>query len=414
MTRLKRKSRPSWRSPAYLLVGVTLIVALFYAGFVVGSIQGARSVVPEGEGRVINQGDVSADGTIDVDFLGFWEIWNLVKDVYVDQPVSEVDLYYGALEGLLGSLDDNYSVFFDPELADQFNQDLEGSFFGIGAEIDSKDDYIVIVAPLQGSPAEQAGLFPGDKIIAVDGEDTFRMSVTEAVFTIRGEEGTTVVLTIARDGLTETFDVSIVRSQIKIDSVTWEIRDDGIAIVEVYMFNNETTALFQEAVQEILIADVSGIVLDLRNNPGGLLTQAINLAGFWIDGETVVIERVRDRQTEFAASGVAQLAGIPTVVLVNGGSASGSEILAGALQDYGVATLIGEQTFGKGSVQEYYEFPDSSAVKITVAEWLTPLGRSINETGITPDIIVEYTIEDYEQDRTPQLDAAINYLTTNR
>jgi len=406
---LKPAKRPSRRvSIVYILASVTIAFAVFYTGFILGEAQGERSAVPAGEAQVTHEGSTS--GAEDIDFRGFWEVWDLVKSSYLDQPVSEVDMYYGALEGLLWSLGDEHSVFFDPELAEEFDQELNGTFFGIGAEIGSKDDYIVVVAPLAGTPAEEAGILAGDKIIAVDGEDTFGISVTEAVYMIRGEEGTTVTLTIFRDGEEEALEVPIVRAEITIESVVLEIRDDGIAVIEVRMFNDDTTDLFQSATQEILTSDVSGIVLDLRNNPGGLLTQAINVAGYWVDGNPVVIERVQGTETEFSASGTAHLAGIPTVVLVNFGSASGSEILAGALQDYEVATVIGEQTFGKGSVQEYYEFPDGSSLKITIAEWLTPSGRSINEVGITPDVIVEYTLEDYETEATPQFDAAIEFL----
>ncbi len=402
------KSNPRIPSFSYLLAGLTIGVALFYGGYILGEVSGARSVIPEGEARVLHQGDES--GAEDIDFSGFWEIWDLVKDSYIDQPVSEQDLYYGALEGLLGGLDDPYSTYFDPEVAAAFNAELEGTFFGIGAEIASKDEYVTIVAPLEGSPSDLAGVMPGDRVLEIDGNDAFGISVNEAVFQIRGEEGTEVVLTILREGEEELLEISIVRSEIKVDSVNWEIQDDGIAVISVSMFNDDTTDLFQSAVQEVLTSDVKGIVLDLRNNPGGLLTEAINLAGFWVNGSTVVIERVQEAEREFASSGVAQLNGIKTVVLVNGGSASGSEILAGALQDYGYATIIGEQTFGKGSVQEYYELPDGSAVKITVAEWLTPNGSSINEIGITPDIIVEYTSEDFYAEATPQFDKAISLI----
>lgn len=408
-------NRKSVFSPALVLAGITIAVAVFYIGFLTGSVQGERSVVPEGEGKVVNKTMASPEGTAeDIDFGMFWDVWNLVRDTHVDRPVSERDMFYGALEGVLHSLEDPYSVFLDPEFAKEFNQDLEGTFSGIGAEIGLRDELIVVVAPLQDSPASQAGLMAGDAIIAIDEEDAIGLTVGEAVNKIRGEEGTTVTLTILREGADEPFDVSIERGEIHINSVEWEIREDNIAVVEIYMFNDETTALFQDAVQEILTQDVDGIVLDLRNNPGGLLTEAINVAGFWINGQTVVIQKVGDRMEEYSATGVARLSGIPTVILVNGGSASGSEILAGALQDYGVATVIGETTFGKGSVQEYYEYGDGSAVKITVAEWLTPEGRSINETGIDPDIFIEYTIEDFNEERTPQLDAAIDHLTESQ
>lgn len=398
---------------SYVLAGITILVAVFYIGFVAGNANGSKSIVPSGESDVIHEGDISYSSVDDIDFRQFWEAWNLIKDSYVNQPVSEEALFYGAMQGLLSALDDPYTTFFTPELAEQFNMELEGSFFGIGAEIGLRDDNLVIIAPLAASPAEGAGVLAGDRILAVDGQDTYGLTVNEAVMMIRGEEGVPVVLTMMRDEWNEPRDVTIVRAEINIDSVTWEIRDDGIAVVEIYMFNEDTTDLFQEAVQDILKEDVDGIVLDVRNNPGGLLSEAINIAGFWVDGKTVVIEKVQDKETELGAAGIAQLAGIPTVVLVNGGSASASEILAGALQDYNSATVIGEQTFGKGSVQEYYGFPDTSALKITVAEWLTPLGRSINDVGIEPDIVVEYTEEDYNAGNTPQFDAAIDFLTSS-
>lgn len=396
----------------YIFALIVVAFGIFYSGLMVGKVQGARSIVPEGEATVTHQGDVSGN-VKEIDFRQFWEVWNLIKDTYVYQPVSEEDLYYGALQGLLGALDDPYSIYFTPEQAEDFNQELEGKFFGIGAEIGIRDEGIVVVAPLAGSPAKEAGIKSGDLIVAVDGEDTLGFTVSETVFKIRGELGIPVTLTILREGSDERMDITIVRGEIVIDSVKWEIRDDGIAVVNIFMFNDETTTLFQEAVQEILTEDVTGIVLDLRNNPGGLLSQAINIAGFWVDGQPVVIERVQGVETPFAAAGIAKLEGMPTVVLVNGGSASGSEILAGALQDFGLAHLIGEQTFGKGSVQEYYGFPDQSAVKMTVAEWLTPKGNSINEIGIEPDQIVEYTEEDYNEEKTPQFDAAIDYLTSS-
>ncbi|MBU1126699.1 MAG: S41 family peptidase [Patescibacteria group bacterium] len=399
-------------SLSYALVAITCVIAVFYIGFIAGNAHGTKSIVPSGEARVTHQGDISGSDLREIDFRQFWEAWDLIKDSYVDQPVSEEALFYGAMQGLFSALEDPYSLFFTPELAEEFNMELDGTFYGIGAEIGIRDDSIVIIAPLADSPAEHAGILASDSILAIDGTETYGMTINQAVTLIRGEEGTPVVLTMWRKGWKDSRDVEIVRGEINLDSVEWEIRDDGIAVIDIYMFNEQTTTLFQEAVQDVLTNDAKGIVLDLRNNPGGLLTEAINIAGFWVDGKPVVIEKVQDKQTELSAAGVAQLAGIPTVVLVNGGSASASEILAGALQDYNAATLIGEQTFGKGSVQELYGFPDQSAVKITVAEWLTPNGRFINDIGIEPDIIIEFTQEDYDAERTPQFDAAINFLTS--
>lgn len=301
-------------------------------------------------------------------------------------------------------------MFFVPTEADAFTKDLEGKFFGIGAEIGLKDDHIIIVAPLAESPAEKAGIQAGDIIVSVDEKSTKDWGINETVLNIRGEKGTPVTLEVVREGVDAPFDITIVRGEITIDSVKWEIRDDGIAVVSIFMFNEDTTVLFQKAVQEILTEDVKGVIIDVRNDPGGLLSEAINIAGFWIDGDTVVIEKVGDVERPFRSQGAPRLAGMPTVVLVNGGSASASEILAGALQDFGAATIIGEQTYGKGSVQEYHEFEDGSALKMTTAKWLTPKGRSISNTGIAPDIIVEYTLDDFNEERTPQLDAALDFL----
>lgn len=392
-----------------VVLGLVLLIATFYIGLFVGAWQATGKAIENNGPDVVNQNRLF-DRTDDIDFGNFWEVWDLVQGAYY-QPVSEDDLFYGAMEGMVSGLGDPYSVFFDPEAAEEFDNELDGIFYGIGAEIGKKDDLIVVIAPLSGSPAESAGLRAGDEIWYVDDMDIFGYSVQEAVQAIRGEIGTEVVLTVARDGEEDFIEIPIVRDEIQINSVEWEIRDDGIAVIEISMFNDDTTDLFTQAVREALAAGVDGLVIDLRNNPGGLLTQAINLAGFWIDDMTVVQQRVGDQVQSFSAAGNAWLSTIDTVVLVNGGSASASEILAGALQDYGYATVIGEQTFGKGSVQEYYELPDGSAVKITVSEWLTALGRSINEVGITPDIEVEYTIEDYETDQTPQIDAAIDFLS---
>ena len=334
-------------SAGFVVFSVTILVAIFYVGFTLGEVRGARRVVPDGEGRVVNMRDVPGDVAQEIDFQQFWDIWNLVKDNYIYQPVSEQDLFYGALQGLLFGLDDPYSVYFTPEDAAAFTAELDGTFFGIGAEIDSKDDYIVVVAPLAESPAELAGLRAGDRIVAIDGVDTFGMNVTDAVRSIRGEQGVAVVLSVLREGADELMEISIVRDEITMESVEWEIREDGIAVISIYMFNDDTIGLFEQAVQDVLQADVKGIVLDLRNNPGGVLSAAIQIGGYWIDGQPIAIERTITESRPLVASGVAQLAGIPTAVLINAGSASSSEILAGALNDYDVATLIGEKTFGK-------------------------------------------------------------------
>jgi len=396
--------------------------ALFYAGFAAfffvfgytlgeapGNLSPNKTAVGDVEG--VN-GPAPEWLDDDVSFNMFWDVWSLVKSEYVDSPAEDKDLFYGALQGMVWGLEDPYSTFFTPKLAEEFNQQLDGTFFGIGAEIGLDDNAnVVVVSPIKNTPAARADLRPEDRILAIDGVDTAGMSVNEAVNKIRGEKGTTVTLKLGRAGQ-DAFDVQIVRDEIKIDSVSWEVRDDGIAVISINVFNDETPRLFAEAVQSIQDEGADELIVDLRNNPGGLLDASIILAGYWVGDKVVVIEDTGEDKTDLKGQGVPLLADTQTVVLVNGGSASASEILAGALQDYNKATVMGEQTFGKGSVQEYHELPDGSAVKITVARWLTPLGRSIDKEGIVPDQVVPYSLDEVHVDTDPQLEAAVNFLAT--
>lgn len=393
-----------------VLMGTLAIVLTFVAGFFVGETRATsiRTLNPNGQG--IGQSDLPASVEDDVDFQQFWDIWNFVKDSYYKQPVSNQQLYYGALKGVVSGLDDPYSVYFEPKEAEAFKANLEGSFSGIGAEIGIREDKLVIVAPLSDSPAARAGLQPGDWVIAIDGKDTTGMSVEEAVVHIRGEKGTQVKLTISRNGLETAQEISIMRDKIVIDSVKWKLDKDQIMRISISTFNNDTPELFTDVVQEILTSDVKGIIVDLRSNPGGLLTTAIDIASSWVGYKPVVIERTKDDARTFNGVKAPRLTGIPTVLLVNGGSASASEIVAGALQDYGVAKLVGTQTFGKGSVQDYRELDDGSAVKVTTATWYTPKGRSINDTGIAPDIEVPFDVEEYKNGVDAQLEKAISVI----
>ncbi len=393
-----------------VLVAALLVASSFSAGFLVGKQQGIRSVVPEGEGKILGKGEVPFGQSDDVHFSLFWDVWDLIKDEYVDQPVSEKELFYGAMKGLVWSLQDQHSLFFDPETAKEFQEELSGSFEGIGAEIEVKDDALQVVAPLPESPAEKAGIMSRDKILAIDGLDTTGMAVDEAVKHIRGQKGTDVTLTITRDSWTEAKDVVITRDTITVDSVKYVLRDDHIAVITIAFFNGDTSALFADAVQKAMAAGAEGIILDLRNDPGGYLTAAVDVASAWVGRDVVVIEKVKDEEQKTIGTSPATLTGIQTVVLVNGGSASASEIVAGALQDHGAATIVGEQTFGKGSVQDYRDLPDGSAVKLTVARWFTPSDRSIDKQGITPDVVVELTEEDFVAGKDPQMDKAVELL----
>ncbi len=407
----KKKSLKNYKqNPWLLIICVTLVVATsaFSIGLMLGRQGSIRAAVPEGEGIVLNQGDISEKLSEDVDFRQFWAVWNLVKETYHQQPVSDLDLYYGAVHGVLEALDDPYSTFFDPSEAEAFESALQGSFEGIGAEIGLRDDQLQIIAPLPGTPAEKAGLKTGDVILKIDDLDTEGMTVEEAVTHIRGEGGTEVVLKVARQDIPDSIDIHIVRDVIVIESVRYAISEDKVATISIFTFNQDTDRLFDAAVKELLDKDIKKIVLDMRGNPGGLLTSAIHVSSAWVGNQPVVLEKTQAGQKSLTGFGNAPLKDIPTVVLVNGGSASGSEIVAGALQDYKSAQIIGTQTFGKGSVQDYRDLPDGSAVKITIAEWLTPLGRSINKEGITPDVVVEVSLENLEED--VQMNKALELL----
>lgn len=358
------------------------------------------------------------------DFDQFWELWRTLKDRYYLQPMDEQKMMYGAMSGLASSLEDPYTSFFEPKVAEEFSQSLQGKFEGIGAEIGLRDEQIQVIAPLKDMPAEKAGILAGDAILKIDGQDTAGMTVEQAVSKIRGDKGTTVKLQLGRvktevgkDGkekkVPSTFEVSIVRDVIVVKSVRVSYKD-RVAVIEITNFNQDTQALFAQAVEEVSAKDPKGIVLDLRNDPGGYLDRAVSVASAWVGSDVVLHERRQGKIVEtFRGDGESRFKGIPTVVLVNEGSASASEIVAGALQDHGAAKVVGKTSFGKGSVQDYTEFPDGSAVKITIAEWLTPKLRSINKQGIVPDVDVDRTAEDVHANRDPQLDKALQLLTAS-
>jgi carboxyl-terminal processing protease len=350
----------------------------------------------------------------DVDFNLYWEVWDALKSRYVDKDkFNEKEMFYGSLRGLASSLGDPYTVFFDPKDSQEFSNGLSGTFEGIGAEVGLRDDVITIIAPLSGMPAEKAGIKAGDKIIAIDGLSTASMSVDKAVSKIRGQKDTIVKLTIFREGLKETKDIEIKRDVIYVKSVKTELRADKVFVITISNFNDDTTGLFKDAVREVVKANPRGLIIDLRNNPGGFLDSAVSLASEWVTSGDVVVSEKSSNGTEnnkYNAEGVPHLKSYPTVILVNGGSASASEILAGALKDYGLAKIVGEKTYGKGSVQALETLSDGSLIKITVAKWFTPKGNSINEQGIEPDFGAKLTSEDFNKGKDPQLDAAVNVL----
>lgn len=349
----------------------------------------------------------------DVNFNLYWETWNIIKNKFYDKNIPDTKLFYGSLSGLVASLGDPYSVFFTPNEADDFQKDLEGSFEGVGMEVAIKNNQLVVVTPLEDSPAMKAGLRPKDWIIEIDGVSTEKMSLSEAVKLIRGPKGTKVKLSIYRVGAKDIQEIEVVRDVINVKSLTWEYKANGsIVLIKVRQFNDSTMTLLSQAIKEIKSRPkIKGIILDLRNNPGGYLDVAIAMAGEWDGEKVVVLEKNRDGQeTKHIANSIPRLKNYKTVVLIDGGSASASEIVAGALQDWEMATIVGNKSFGKGSVQELDELSDGSQIKLTIAKWFTPNGRSIDEQGIEPDVKIDLTEEDYNQDRDPQLDKALELL----
>ena len=346
------------------------------------------------------------------DFNIFWDAWKVVEDKYNLEPLDYQEMVYGAIEGMVYSLGDPYTVFLDPEESEIFNEDMKGSFSGIGVEIGFRDKLLTVIAPLKDSPGEKAGLLPGDKILKVDGEEIIGMSIDKAVSLIRGEKGTKVLLTIARDGLDELKDIEIIRDTIILKTVEWEVMENNIAHIKISQFKEETTFELDNKIGDILAIDPQGIIIDLRNNTGGYVGTVKEIAGRFLDrGEVVFIEDYGDEKSIHKTIGNKRFFDIPIVVLINEGSASASEILAGALRDNMGVKLVGKKTFGKGSVQELKHLKDGSSIKITVAEWLTPNGTVINNNGVEPDFDVEITLDDYENDRDPQLEKAISILT---
>jgi len=341
----------------------------------------------------------------------FKQVWTIIRDDYVDKgKLNDKDLFYGALAGFVSGVGDPYTVFFDPETTKEFEEQISGQFQGIGAEIGLKDGAVVVVAPLPDTPASRAGILAGDRIFAVDGQDIFGLSLDKVVRLIRGEKGTTVKLLLSR-GEDDAKELSIVRDVIEIKSVKWTWRDDGIVYVEISAFNEDTALLFKKFVKEVKGKDPKGIIVDLRNNPGGLLDAALELSAYWLENKLMLIEKFGDgKEIKYDSDTNALFGNKKTIVLVNKGSASGSEILAGALQDNKAATVVGQQTFGKGSVQALKKLPDGSSVKITIAKWLTPSGRSISDEGVAPDVVVEITKNDVEEKRDPQLEKAVELL----
>ena len=383
---------------------IVFIAAIYLAGFAIGhrNIEFEKNFIP----KIIN---TELGKPSDVDFSLFWDAYDVIKGRFFGfENVKVQNIVYGAISGMLDSLGDAHTIFMTKEEAKQFGEDLSGKFDGIGAEIEAQNGYLVIVAPLVGSPAEKAGLEPKDIIVKIDGNDVSNMTFSEAINKIRGKKGSIVTLTIVRAGLDAAKEVQVKRDTIVVKSVQYEMKDD-IAYIKLNQFGDDTLDLFNEGIDFAVRKNAKGVIVDLRNNPGGYLQDAVDAVNIFIDkGKVVVIERGREgTESTSTTRSTPKFKDKPIVVLVNKGSASSSEIFAGAIQDYKRGKIVGEKTYGKGSVQTLEELKDGSKIKVTIAEWLTPNKRQIDKKGIEPDVAVSLSKEDKDAGKDPQLDKAM-------
>lgn len=403
------------------LVGVLVLVlgsGLFGAGFVFGHSSAVWTAEPlllpgGGSAPVDEAGMSGAPAGLDQTFAPFWEAWRLVHQEYVDQPVDDQKMAYGAIKGMLEALGDRHTGYSTPEESEILFSDVSGELEGIGAEVTSKGDFVEIVSPLPGSPAEAAGILPGDLIVGVDGEDTTGQDLFTVITKVRGPAGTKVQLKILREGEPEPLDFEITRAKITIPSVESKMLGDGIAYVKINSFGDGTVSELKAQLNALMDENPSGLILDLRGNPGGYRDAAIDVASQFIGEGVIMVQRYGDgRQEVFDAAKDGLALDMPLVVLINKGSASASEIVAGAIQDRQRGVVLGEQSYGKGTVQDWRPLSnDQGSVRITIARWLTPDERSIDKVGITPDVVVELTKDDRDAKRDPQLDAAVKLLT---
>lgn len=394
----------------YIVFGVVIIVLVFGGGFLLGRNSVSQPALHD---RIFFNRELGKPETLD--FSIFWEALRKLEDNYVDAgKIDYQQILYGAISGMTDSLGDDYTVFMKPEKAESFVKSVSGndSFEGVGMELGIKGKVLTVVAPIDGTPAQKAGIKAGDKILKIGDKTTEGMQTEEAVSLIRGKKGTQVVLSILRKNFDKPKDFTLTRDTINVPVIRFEMLDDNIAYVKMYQFTSNLPSKFEDIVSEILKSNSKKIIIDLRNNPGGYLEVANDIASWFLPkGKVVVREEFRDgKSNEYKSYGYQHLQNFSVVIIVNGGSASASEILAGALRDQKGVKLVGEKTFGKGSVQTMENFKDGSSLKITVAKWFTPNGTSIADEGLKPDVEVELTQEDTDNDRDPQLDKAIELI----
>jgi len=413
----KKFKIPTWQLPVLKFISSGLIVVLiFLSGIYIGMTDSFF-------GKTLHLSSYlpmtkAAETKDRVSLDEFWNVWNLLDEKFVSAsssaPISDEEKVRGAIAGLVKAFGDPYTMYFPPSESERFQEDISGNFSGVGMEVGIRHDLITVIAPLPETPAEKAGIISGDVIVSIDGESTENMSVDEAVRRIRGDKGTVVKLSIYRDGETKFREINITRDTIDIPTVKTETVDD-VFVISLYSFNAVSDTKMEEAMNQFVASKKNKLVLDLRGNPGGFMQSAVDIASFYLPtGKIVVRERAHEGGEDKVFRTRSRQAGEFTkenlVVLVDNGSASASEILAGALHDHGVATIIGIPTFGKGSVQELIDLNNNDSVKITIARWFTPNGVSISNGGLMPDIIIKRSFEDREAGKDPQKDAALRFL----
>ncbi len=395
-----------WKKIAYSAVVICALIAALAGGFYAGQHY-PKNITVTGVANINNPEKGNAD------FNTFWEAWQTINDLYLkNSSVDNQEKVRGAMRGLVAALGDPYTQYFDPQDGEIFQQDVQGNFGGVGIEIGLRKNILAIIAPLKGSPADRAGLRSQDLIVAINGASTENEEVDQAVSKIRGEIGSTVKLTIMREGWEKPKDFTITREKISLPTLSYELKEKNIGYVQIYSFNGNVNELFYNAMVQAQKDGVEGIVLDLRNNPGGYLDVAVDIAGWFLKKKSLVVSE-ESRQgigNQYRTQGNEALVNVPVVVLINKGSASASEILAGALRDQRKAPLIGETSFGKGTIQQIKNLSDGSSIKITIAHWVMPSGKIIDHEGIEPDILVPVTETDNEKKDDIQLQKALEVL----
>lgn len=394
---------------------LVIFIIAFSFGYFVGGNEYTNS---KQTANIINKAEGKPD---EIDFAPFWKAWNVINEKYVPtngtstEQVGDQVKVYGAIEGMVKSLGDPYTTFFPPEEAKEFSQAISGQIEGVGMEVDVKDGILTVISPVKGTPAYNAGVKPGDQVLKIDDVATSGLTTEEAVKHIRGQKGTSVKLTMLRAGDKEPRVLNIVRDVINIPTVDTETRGD-VFIIRLYSFSATSPNLFREALRDFVQSGKFKLVIDLRGNPGGYLEAAQDMASWFLPtGKVIVSEDFRNEKDKqvFRSKGYNIFnENLKLAILIDGGSASASEILAGALHDHGVATLVGAKSFGKGSVQELVDITDKTSLKVTIAKWLTPDGISISHNGLTPDVVVKLDEKKYLEDKTDtQLNKAIEILS---